>query len=247
MSPTHPPGAGLALEGALPELAAVSWRGRVDEPALRRRDRGWTRSAIAHQVPFWATAVGLPLLSPVMIPISVIALVFAWFIPELYARRGAGVLRPVRPGRRRGPGAGSGLAPGAEQRALGLLGDLVGHDARAVLAATGFAVQSGRLGTWLVGPAGALLVRPGARRVDCWCVRATGEDLPRSDRIAHLLLALRADETGFATVANLTFSGATWRVRRVLGAEARAGLRAACELQRAAGRRAATSGAAQAV
>ena len=32
--------------------------------------------------------------------------------------------------------------------------------------------------------------------------------LPTGDRIAHLLLALRADEQGFATVANLAFSGA---------------------------------------
>ena len=36
--------------------------------------------------------------------------------------------------------------------------------------------------------------------------------LPPSDRIAHLLLALRTDEAGFATVANLSFSGARWRV-----------------------------------
>ena len=61
---------------------------------------------------------------------------------------------------------------------------------------------------WLVGEAGALLVRPGGRRVNCYCVKATGAELPPSDRIAHLLLALRADEAGFATVANLAFSGA---------------------------------------
>lgn len=36
------------------------------------------------------------------------------------------------------------------------------------------------------------------------------------DRIAHLLLALRSDEAGFATVANLAFSGACWRLRRRL-------------------------------
>ena len=221
---------GLALEGALPELAAVSWRGRVDEAALRRRDRGWTRSAVAHEVPFLLVAVGLPLLSPIMIPVSVIALAFAWFIPELYARRGAGVLRPPRPRRR-----GQAPAPAAEQRALGLLGDLVGHETRAVLAGTGLVIQRGTLGTWLVGPAGALLVRPGGRRVQCWCVRATGDDLPRADRVAHLLLALRSDETGFATVANLTFSGARWRIRRVLGPQARAGLDAACGRRRRSG------------
>ena len=57
---------------------------------------------------------------------------------------------------------------------------------------------------WLVGQAGALLVRPGGRRVNCYCVRVTDASLPPSDRIAHLLLALRTDEAGFATVANLS-------------------------------------------
>jgi hypothetical protein len=179
------------------------------------------------------TAVGMPLLSLVMLPVSVIALVFAWFIPSLWAARGAGVLRAPRLGGGGGGGGGGGLAVGgvavggvavgAEDRALGLLGDLVGHDARSVLSDTGFLVEPGRFGTWVVGPAGALLVRGGrgrVRRAQCYCVRATGDDLPRADRMAHLLLALRADEAGFATVANLTFSGACWRIRRGLPSDA---------------------------
>jgi hypothetical protein len=44
--------------------------------------------------------------------------------------------------------------------------------------------------------------------------------------VAHLLLALRADESGFATVANLSFSGAVWRLRRRLKPDARAALSA---------------------
>ena len=48
----------------------------------------------------------------------------------------------------------------------------------------------------------------------CWCVKVPDRDLPSGDRIAHLLLALRTDEAGFATVANLAFSGAPWRLRR---------------------------------
>jgi hypothetical protein len=67
-----------------------------------------------------------------------------------------------------------------------------------------------------VGEAGALLVRPGGHRVHCWCVHVVEPGLPSADRIAHLLLALRSDEEGFATVANLAFSGARWRVRRRL-------------------------------
>jgi hypothetical protein len=213
---------GEALTGELPELAGVYWRPRVDARALRRADRLWTLSTVAHELPFLATAAVLPVLNPVTIPVAAIALAHAWCIPELYAARGAGVMRPPRPAR----GAAA-PAPGAETRALGLLGDLVGHEARELLTRTGFVLERGSLGTWLVGPAGALLVRPGGRRVQCYCVRATGDELPLADRIAHLLLALRADESGFATVANLTFSGAAWRIRRRLSDPAREGLAAA--------------------
>lgn len=209
----------LPLTGELPELAAVPWRRRVDEAALRRADRLWTISTLAQEAPFLLTAAVLPALNAIMIPVAVVALAFAWVIPELYAARGAGVLRPLR--------AAAVVDPGADRRALGLLADLVGHDSRDLLARTGLALEGGRLGVWLIGPAGALLARPGGRRVECYCVRATGEELPVADRVAHLLLALRADESGFATVANLTFSGACWRLRRRLRPAARAGLAAA--------------------
>ena len=95
-------------------------------------------------------------------------------------------------------------------------------------------LERGRLGVWLVGEAGALLVRPGGRRVHCWCVRVERPSLPSADRTAHLLLALREDETGFATVANLAFSGATWRVRRRLAPAMRPALAAAARAARAA-------------
>jgi hypothetical protein len=52
-------------------------------------------------------------------------------------------------------------------------------------------------------------------------------DLPAGDRVAHLLLALREDEEGFATVANRNFSGATWRLARQLPGRCRPALRAA--------------------
>lgn len=152
-------------------------------------------------------------LKPLTAPVAAILLAHAWAIPELYAARGAGVLR------RRADAADRG-----EPVALGLLGDLVTHGARELLASTGLVPERGELGVWILGPAGAVLVAPGARRVHCFCVRATGDGLPPSDRIAHLLLALRADEAGFATVANLTFSGARWRVRRRLPAVSREAL-----------------------
>ena len=216
----EPPSGGRG--GELPELASVHWREPVDERTLQRADRRWTLNTVAHQVPFLATAAGMPLLSPILVPVSLGALAFAWFIPGLYAERGAGALRTPRARR-----SSTGVEPAADSRALGLLGDLVGHDARELLTETGLALEPGRLGVWLIGPAGALLVRPGGRRAQCYCVRVTGDDLPAADRIAHLLLALRADESGFATVANLSFSGACWRIRRRLRAEARPGLDAA--------------------
>jgi hypothetical protein len=63
-------------------------------------------------------------------------------------------------------------------------------------------------------------------------VRVDDPNLPSADRIAHLLLALRADEEGFATVANLSFSGARWRVRRRVAPAMRPALDAAAALDR---------------
>jgi hypothetical protein len=214
----------VCAAGELPELATVHWRKRASEVSLRRADRAWTLSAVAHEVPFLATAVVLPLLSPVLAIVSVFALAFAWAIPALYAARGAGVLWPQR--------QQPTVDDRAEQRALGFLGDLVGHAARELVARTGLVVERGAFGVWAVGPAGALLVRPGGRRVHCYCVHVADAELPAADRVAHLLLALRADESGFATVANLTFSGACWRLRRHLSPEARDGLGAAVRLAR---------------
>jgi len=173
-------------------------------------------------------AVGLSLAKPVTIPVGLVLIAHAWIIPELYASRGAGVVRQ----RSRGAECDA----DAEQVALGLLGDLVGHQPRDLFVHTGLVLEPGRLGVWLVGQAGALLVRPGGRRVNCYCVKATDPSLPAGDRIAHLLLALRTDETGFATVANLAFSGACWRLRRRLPARARPALALAVRRARAAGR-----------
>jgi hypothetical protein len=181
-----------------------------------RAGRSWTLCTTALVVPFIVVGVGLAAVKPILVPIAVVALAHAWIIPELYAARGAGVVRA------RG---GTGSEP--ERRALGLLGDLVGHRARELHARTGLVLERGKLGVWLLGEAGALLVRPGGRRVHCYCVKVPEPDLPSADRIAHLLLALREDEPGFATVANLAFAGAPWRVRRRLSGTAQEGLQAA--------------------
>jgi hypothetical protein len=162
-------------------------------------------------------------LEPVTAPVAAICFAHAWFIPWLQARRGADSVVPI--GCRRSAIRLGGADQRADRVAVGLLGDLVGREELDLLTATGLAMQRGRLGVWLVGEQGAFLVRPGGRRVDCWCVRVQEQDgLPGGDRVAHLLLALREDEGGFATVANLGFSGAVWRVRRRLPERARPAL-----------------------
>jgi hypothetical protein len=201
---------------ALPELAAVPWRPRASADSLRRRGQIWTAYTIAHIVPFIAAAAVLVALDPIAIPVAFACIAHAWIIPELYASRGANVVRRKRV-----------RHPQAEPTAQGLLGDLLGHDERELQRQTGLAPERGDLGTWLVGEAGALLVTPDKKRVHCFCVTATDSELPPSDRIAHLLLALRTDETGFATVANHAFAGAPWRLKRRLTHDARTALTAA--------------------
>jgi hypothetical protein len=204
----------MATGAALPELASVPWRSRTDERWLQRYGRLWHAWTALYTVPFVAAGVAMPAVEPLTAPVALASFAHAWIIPELYAFRGASVVRP------KGPRNGS-----SEPVAQGLLGDLLGHRERELQCRTGLALERGELGIWLVGEAGALLVT--GRRVHCFCVRTTDPELPPSDRVAHLLLALRTDEQGFATVANHAFAGAHWRVRRRLPAAMRPALDAA--------------------
>jgi len=210
-----------ALEG-LPEREAVHWRPLVDEERLRRTAALWTATTTALVVPFIGAGAVLFAIQPLALPVTLASFAHAWVIPELYAHRGANVVRPKPPRAGAGP----------ERVSLGLLGDLIGHEARDLHARTGLVLERATLGVWVVGPAGALLVRPGGRRVHCYCVRVNDPELPSGDRIAHLLLALRSDERGFVTVANLAFSGARWRVRRRLDKRVRPALDAAAAAAR---------------
>ena len=216
------------LGEGLPERQAVHWRPIVDEQRLNRTAALWTATTTAHVVPFIGAGALLFAVQPLALPVTLASFAHAWVIPELYAHRGANVVKPKR----------SKAPAGAERLSVGLLGDLVGHEARDLHARTGLVLERGDLGVWVVGPAGALLVRPGGRRVHCYCVRVNDPELPSGDRIAHLLLALRSDERGFATVANLAFSGARWRVRRRLDPSVRPALDAAARSARALDRRA---------
>jgi hypothetical protein len=201
----------------LAEAAAMPWRRRASERSLRAEGRIWTLWSAAIVVTFGLPAALLIWIEPLAAPASAIFLAHGLAVLHVQARRGARGVKPI----------GDPTEP-EERTALGLLGDLVGPESRELLADTGLALERGRLGTWLVGHEGAILIRPGGHRVHCFCVRV-GEagDLPPGDRVAHLLLALREDEEGFATVANRNFSGATWRLRWELPAAARAALRQA--------------------
>jgi hypothetical protein len=214
----------VAAREGLPELATVWWRPRTDRNSIRRTERRWLAWTMAQTTPFLAVGALLVALKPLLIPMSLLAVAQAWIIAELYAARGAAVVRPRRPS-----GLGWGVQETAERTALGLLGDLLDHRSRALHDSTGLVLERGELGAWVLGEAGAILVPPGGRRVHCFCVKPTDAALPHGDRVAHLLLALRADETGFATVANLAFCGARWRLRRRLDHSAREAVDAAVE------------------
>ena len=197
----------LAAESALlPERAEVWWRPLMDERELDAYARAWRLTLAAHVICFLAPGLLLLALEPLSFPVLILCAGWAWVVTDLYANRGAKVVRP-KPTR-----AGA----GAERLAAGMLGDLLGHEQRDLHATSGLVLERGVLGVWLLGDAGVLLVRPGGLTVVCFCVRVPDPGLPRADRTAHLLLALRADEHAFATVANRAFAGSPRRVRRRL-------------------------------
>src|SRR6185295_9468077 len=199
------------------------WRRRASERSLEKEGRIWTLWSVGVVLTFGLPAALLVWIQPLAFPVSAIFLAHGIAVLHLQARRGARGVKPIGPAQ----------DPPA-RAALGLLGDLVTHDRRDLVGQTGLALEQGRLGTWLVGQEGAVLVRPGGRRVHCFCVRV-GEagDLPPADRVAHLLLALREDEEGFATVANRNFSGAAFRLRWELPDPVRPALGQARRLARA--------------
>jgi hypothetical protein len=203
----------------LPEAAEVWWRTPVDRSRLVRIE--WLSAAYTsvYVTPFFVLGAFLIALEPLLAAVSLLCLVHAWVIPELFAHRGARVLS---------------FQQGDEDSRFGkgLLADLLDRRPAAIEELTGAVVEPGQLGVWVLAERGAVLVRPGGRRVHAFCVGVKDAELGRCDRIAHLLLALRQDETGFATVANHAFAGATWRIRRRLPPPRRAALDAAVTLSR---------------
>jgi hypothetical protein len=215
-----PGAASLPLDGAgLVEARRLPWRERADESTLRRDGRRWTAWTVGLWVTFGAPAAVLLVLDLWLFPVALLLLAHAVLITRLQAGRAVSSVVPLGP---QPSGSGPDLV------ALGLLGDLLGHGERDLMRKSGLALQRGRLGIWLLGERGALLLRPGGRRIFSFCVRVgESNDLPAGDRVAHLLLALREDEEGFATVANAGFSGAPWRCRMRMDRRRRIALDAA--------------------
>ena len=209
---TSLPGEGLIEARRLP------WRERAGETTLRRDGRRWTLWTVGILITFGAPAAVVLALDLWLFPVALLLLAHAFLICRLQAGRAVTSVVPL----------GDESATESEVVALGLLGDLLGHRERELMRETGLALQRGRLGIWLLGERGALLLRPGGRRLFSFCVRVgESDDLPAGDRVAHLLLALREDEEGFATVANLGFSGAVWRCRIRMSPRQRPALAAA--------------------
>jgi hypothetical protein len=221
----------------LAEAAAIPWRRRADEGRLRRDGRRWTLWTAGVVATFGAPAAAVIALEPLTAPVALMLAAHGGAVLHIQAGRGARAVVPI--GSEKSAARRARSVEGPERVALGLLGDLLGHDERELMTRTGLALQRGRMGVWLVGEEGAMLVRsggahPGGRRVDCFCVRvAEAGDLPAGDRVAHLLLALREDEEGFATVANFNFSGAYARVWLRTPRRSRPALEAAREMARA--------------
>ena len=203
-----PPDRGRVVSAALPELEAVAWRRRTDERSLRLRERISAAYTTLYVTPLVLVAAGLLLARAAPVP-GVCA--------GARARLGdPGAVREPRRGRGAGAAAGA-RRTGPSRWRRGCSATCSATSERELQRRTGLALERGRLGVWLVGDAGALLVRPGGRRVHTFCVRVADAELPRSDRVAHLLLALREDEQGFATVANHAFAGRHVAHRRRAG------------------------------
>ena len=210
------------MEAGLAEVANVPWRKPADQAYLDRYARGWTIWTVALTVPFVLTGVGLLAVTWMTIPVAAIAFV-------------AGLDQPgaVRLPRRQRPAAEGGSHTSRASRSRRACSATCSITTSASSSVTpAWRSSAGDLGVWMVGEAGAILLPWDGKRAHCFCVRVTDPELPPSDRIAHLLLALRTDETGFATVANHAFAGAPWRVRRRLPKPMRPALDAARALAR---------------
>src|SRR6266508_420958 len=113
------------MEAILAEAAAMPWRRRASERSLGREGRIWTLWSVGVVVTFGLPAALLIWIQPLAFPVSAIFLGHGIAVLHLQARRGARGVKPI--------GDPNGRA---DRTALGLLGDLLGHNSRDLLAET---------------------------------------------------------------------------------------------------------------
>ena len=201
-----PPDRGRVSAEAPPETAAVHWR-----------PRRWTRRGCALYARSWTVDDGRPgradaarppslllSLDPLTVAVGVILLAHAWAIPELYANRGAKVVKP-RPRAARPAGARPRSACSATSSAT---------RRASCTRAPGWCSSAGALGVWLVGEAGALLVRGAAACTAGACACRTRAAVRRPHR-APAARAARG-RAGLRDRGQPRLRGARWRVRRRL-------------------------------
>src|SRR6476659_4844419 len=97
----------------------MPWRRRTSERTLRREGRIWTLWSVGIVVTFGLPAALLIWIQPLAFPVSAIFLGHGIAVLHLQARRGARGVKPI----------GDAVTP-SDRTAMGLLGDLVGHDER---------------------------------------------------------------------------------------------------------------------
>ncbi len=201
-----------------PSWQRSTWRPRATARSLARTGQLWTLSTVSQTVPFVHHR------GPAR---------------RAQADHPSGERDPARPcldhsRALRGPGgecreprsAPARAAPQAEQRAMLLLGDLIGHDARALYERTGLVSERGELGVWLRRAGGSAAGRHRGRPARLLPVRQGHRPRAARGRSRRSPAAGLCAPTspGFATLANLAFSGARWRMRRRLQAPAREAL-----------------------
>src|SRR5215211_3756541 len=130
--------------GRLAEAAALHWREGTTERTLRRDGRRWSAWTAWVLIVFITPGVVLLAIEPLTFPAALLCFAHAYAVPRIQATRGA--RSPVAIGSDRSASRLAGADPRAERVALGLLGDLLGDEARELVATTGLAMERGRLG-----------------------------------------------------------------------------------------------------
>ena len=109
------------------------------------------------------------LLNPLALPVALVCLAHSWVIPELYAQRGANVLRPRGAGAR--AAARRTAAPGPSGARSACSATSSGTTPATCTRARASSSSPVASAPWIVGEAGAVLLHGRRRRAYCYCVK----------------------------------------------------------------------------